>query len=184
MENNNIIKAVYNSDTIRVYQAYNKVIATEAVRNGTFGKNFKMDRMTWIKPSFLWMMYRSGWASKENQEYVLAIDMKREAFDFLVNNAVMSKYQEGIYESYEEWKKLIRNSDVRVQWDPERDIYGNPLECRSIQLGMRGQAIERYVNEWIVSVTDISEYVRSLKIKILKEQDILDLLPNEKIYEI
>jgi hypothetical protein len=25
---------------------------------------FKVDRMTWVKPSFLWMTYRSGWATK------------------------------------------------------------------------------------------------------------------------
>ena len=75
------IRAVYTTDTIRVYQAYNKAIASEAVEKGTFGDKFKLDRMTWIKPSFLWMMYRSGWGTKENQECILAIDIKREAFD-------------------------------------------------------------------------------------------------------
>lgn len=91
---NKEIRASYTDETIRVYQAYNRIIANEAVERGTFGSSFKMDRMTWIKPSFLWMMYRCGWATKENQECVLAIDIKREAFDYLVNNAVMSTYQE------------------------------------------------------------------------------------------
>ena len=95
----NEIRALYSKDTIRVYQAYNKIIASEAVMNGTFGNNFRMDRMTWIKPSFLWMMYRCGWATKENQEYVLAIDIQRKAFDYLVANAVISTYQEEMYGS-------------------------------------------------------------------------------------
>lgn len=43
---NKEIRAVYTENTIRVYQAYNEAIAKEAVRNGTFGKNFKMERMT------------------------------------------------------------------------------------------------------------------------------------------
>ncbi|WP_458785448.1 DUF4291 family protein [Vallitalea sediminicola] len=30
----------------------------------SFGSSFKLNRMTWVKPSFLWMMYRSGWAKK------------------------------------------------------------------------------------------------------------------------
>ena len=60
------IYAKFDDKTIRVYQAYNNKIADEAIKT----------RMTWIKPSFLWMMYRCGWAEKENQERVLAIDIK------------------------------------------------------------------------------------------------------------
>ena len=88
------IRAFYTEETIRVYQAYNEAIADEAVKKGTFGTYFKMDRMTWIKPSFLWMMYRCGWGTKENQERVLAIDIRRDAFDYLVQNAVISSYRE------------------------------------------------------------------------------------------
>ncbi len=36
------INAVYNDETIRVYQAFNEKIATEAVELGTFGKSFKL----------------------------------------------------------------------------------------------------------------------------------------------
>jgi hypothetical protein len=38
--------------------------------------------MTWIKPSFLWMMYRCGWATKPGQERVLAIQITREGFEW------------------------------------------------------------------------------------------------------
>ena len=38
----NEIRAVYTDKTIRVYQAYNKIIAEEAVRNGTFGNHFRI----------------------------------------------------------------------------------------------------------------------------------------------
>ena len=71
-----VINAIYDDKTIRVYQAYNDVIANEALELGKFGRNFSMTRMTWIKPSFLWMMYRSGWGKKKNQERILAIDIK------------------------------------------------------------------------------------------------------------
>ena len=80
------IRALYTGDTIRVYQAYNQAIAQEAVQNGTFGSRFCLERMTWIKPSFLWMMYRCGWGMKENQEYILGIDIRREAFDDIVTS--------------------------------------------------------------------------------------------------
>lgn len=74
----NQIRAVFDDHTITVYQAYSKAIALPAVANQKFVPPFKIERMTWIKPSFLWMMYRCGWATKEGQEHVLAIQIKRE----------------------------------------------------------------------------------------------------------
>lgn len=89
-----------------------------------------------------------------------------------------------MYRSHEEWKQLIHNSDIRVQWDPERDIYGNPLEYRSLQLGLRGDAVKKYVDEWIVNITDITDFVIELKDLISNNSDITALLPEEKIYQI
>ncbi len=66
------IRACYTADIITVYQAYSPQIAAAAVVAGRFVAPFKRDRMTWIKPSFLWMMYRCGWATKPGQEHVLA----------------------------------------------------------------------------------------------------------------
>lgn len=187
-ENKNIdaarqeVRAVYTDKTIRVYQAYKKEIAEEAIHLGTFGSHFKMERMSWIKPSFLWMMYRCGWATKEGQERVLAIDIKRSAFDYLVNNAVVSTFQKSKCKNYEEWHAQIKQSDIRCQWDPERDIWGNPLDYRSIQLGLRGNALYQYVNDWIVAIEDITEYVRMLDEKKANGENILEELPKEKIY--
>ena len=178
----NKIRAFYTEDKIRVYQAYNEDIAREAIKRGTFGSNFKLDRMTWIKPSFLWMMYRCEKKKKENQENILAIDMKRNAFDFLVQNAIMSTYKEDMGISYAEWKEQIKKSDIRCQWDPERDVFGNPLKYRSIQLGLRGEAVKKFVNEWIVNISDVTDYVKELSKKKNSGEDISLLLPKEKIY--
>lgn len=176
------IRAVYNADTIRVYQAYSDVIADEAVVKGNFGEHFKLNRMTWIKPSFLWMMYRCGWASKPGQERVLAIDIKRDAFDHIVKSAVLSTYNPERDGSMEEWKRKIQNSDIRCQWDPERDIWGNPLDYRSIQLGLRGQAVFDYVNDWIVRIKDITAFVKELDDLRHTGVDISEKLPRKKIY--
>ena len=181
--NERVIRAVYTNDTIRVYQAYNKVIAEEAVKKGIFGPHCSMTRMTWIKPSFLWMMYRCGWAEKEDQEHVLAIDITREGFDKAVRDAVISTYSEDSGISKEEWQKLVKESSVRVQWDPEKDVNGNNLPYRSIQLGLRGDAVYDYVNSLITGVTDITDYVHELS-KLRKEgKDISDMLPEEKVYK-
>lgn len=154
-----LINAIYDEHTVRVYQAYNDRIADEAIKLGTFGNSFKLDRMTWIKPSFLWMMYRSGWATKEGQQRILAIDMKREGFDLIVENSVLSTFSEEIYETHANWKMCLENSEVRCQWDPERDVYGAPQERRSIQLGIKGNMVKRYISEWITNITDITDFV-------------------------
>lgn len=177
------IYATYDENTIRVYQAYNTNIAEEALMLATFGKNFSLSRMTWIKPSFLWMMYRSGWASKENQERILAIDMKREGFNKILENAILSSYSQESGLSIEEWREKIEQSEVRCQWDPERDIFGNPTERRAIQLGIRGEVLKKYVRDWIVKITDITEEVKRIKESIENQTFSKNSLPEEKMYK-
>ena len=82
----------------------------------------------------------------------------------------------------EDWKLKIQKSDIRCQWDPERDIWGNPLNYRSIQLGLRGQAVIDYVNDWIVRIEDVTGYVKELDTLRREGVDITDRLPNEIVY--
>ncbi len=84
--------------------------------------------------------------------------------------------------SREEWKKQIINSEVRCQFDPDRDIYGNPQPIRAIQLGLRGKMVDKYINEWIVSITDITENVKYLKSFRDSGNLTPDKLPREKEY--
>ena len=64
------------------------------------------------------------------------------------------------------------------------DLYGNPLEYRSIQLGLRGKAIQKYVDEWIVNIIDITAYVKEMLDKRDRGIDISSLLPKEQVYTI
>ena len=174
------IYAVFDDKTIRVYQAYNNEIADEALKLGKFGSKFSLTRMTWIKPSFLWMMYRSGWASKQGQERILAIDLKREGFAEIVKNSVLSSFREVSDLSKEEWKEKLENSEVRCQWDPDRDIYGNPIGRRAIQLGIKGETVRKYVNEWIVNITDITDKVIEMINSIQNGTFSESVVPQEK----
>ena len=179
-----IIRAVFDKDTITVYQAYRPAIAIPAVENQTFVPPFKMERMTWIKPSFLWMMYRCGWAQKEGQEHVLAIKIKREGWEWAMKNACLSHFIKDIHTTEEEWKETLHKAPVRIQWDPEKDIFLDKLDYRSIQVGLTGIAIDKYVNDWIVSIEDISEKCRDIHSLILEKKikEATQLLPLEYIY--
>lgn len=109
------IRALYSENTIRVYQAYSDVIADSALSAGTFvSPPFKTERMTWIKPSFLWMMYRSGWSRKDNnQRRILAIDISIAGFQWALKNSCLSHKPIGL--SDEEWREMKSSKPVRIQ---------------------------------------------------------------------
>jgi hypothetical protein len=150
------VRAAFDPRTITVYQAYPPAIAESAIAAGRFVPPFKLDRMTWIKPSFLWMMYRSGWATKPGQERILAVQITRDGFEWALAHAALSHYEPGTYVSQQQWAERKLTSPVRVQWDPERSLLLQPLPWRSIQIGLSGEAVDRYVNQWITAITDIT----------------------------
>lgn len=157
-----LVRAAYTSDTITVYQAYGPRIAAAAVAAGTFMPPFSQDRMTWIKPSFGWMMHRCGWAGKPGQERVLAIEISRAGFEWALAHSCLSHYMAGPHASPEAWAALKDSSPVRVQWDPDRALAGQQLPYRAIQIGLSGDAIRRYADEWISSITDITAAAREV----------------------
>lgn len=177
------IRAIFDEQTITVYQAYRKEIALLAVEHQKFVSPFKIERMTWIKPSFLWMMYRCGWATKEGQEHVLAIKIKRDGFQWALDNSCLSHFDADIHNSKEEWENNVKTSPVRIQWDPERDIHLEKLPYRSIQIGLSGIAVDKYINEWIVSIEDITPLCKHIHSLIsINIEEAQSLLPKEKNY--
>jgi len=154
------ILAQYDEQSIVVYQAYRPAIGHFAAQHGYFGGEFFFSRMSWIKTNFLWMMYRSGWGSKEGQEVTLAVRLKRNAFDMLLTQAVHSHYIPEIYAGEAAWKEQVEQSSVRLQWDPDHDPQGAKLERRALQLGLRDEVLKCYAHEWILEIEDIADFVR------------------------
>ncbi|HYC33234.1 MAG TPA: DUF4291 domain-containing protein [Gemmatimonadales bacterium] len=151
------IRARYDERVIRVYQAYSPEIGLAAVRAQKFVPPFKMGRMTWIKPSFNWMMYRCGFGRKEGQHVVLGVDISREGFEWALRHAALSRYLPGVHSSEGEWRRSVDASPVRAQWDPERDWRLGQIDgVRSLQMGLSAEAVERYVSEWIVGIEDVT----------------------------
>jgi hypothetical protein len=154
------ILAQFDDESIVVYQAYRPEIGHFAARHGYFGGEFSLNRMSSIKPNFLWMMYRSGWGEKVGQEVTLAVRLRRGAFDEIFGLAVHSTFVPEVYGDHESWKRALAGSDVRLQFDPDRDPSGAPVERRAIQLGLRGSVLSRYSREWLIEIEDISDFVR------------------------
>jgi hypothetical protein len=157
------VRAVYDEDSITVYQAFAAEIAVPAVRTGSFARApFGLDRMTWIKPSFLWMMYRSGWATKPGQEHVLSVRIRRDGFEKALSCAVLSHLEPETYPDHAAWEAQKAASPVRIQWDPERDLTLQQLPYRSLQLGLSGSIVREYVHDWVIGLDDITDRVREI----------------------
>ncbi|MFJ8076689.1 DUF4291 domain-containing protein [Streptomyces sp. NPDC096176] len=178
------VRAVFTDTTITVYQAYSARIADPALKAGTFVDPFKRTRMTWIKPSFLWMMYRCGWATKPDQERVLAIEITREGFEWALAHACLSHYERARFATEAQWREELKSSPVRVQWDPERDLGMNPLPHRAIQIGLSGPAVDRYVDDWIIGVRDVTPLAHDIHaaVKAGDHRTAEALLPPERVY--
>jgi hypothetical protein len=177
------ILAQFDDDSVIVYQAYKPAIGRFAVKNGYFGGEFSLNRMSWIKPNFLWMMYRCGWASKEGQEVVLAVRLKRSAFDEILRLAVNSSFVAEVYENESAWKTAVASSDVRLQWDPDHDPSGASVERRAIQLGLRGEVLAKYAKDWVIDIRDISDFVHEQRPNAVASYERL-ITPREDAYPV
>jgi hypothetical protein len=149
------IEAEYDNEGVFVYQAFCNEITEWAVQHQAFGgPAFNPSRMTWIKPSFAWVLYRSGYASKHNQEHVLKIKISHENFAHILAEC-QCKHGGG-------------GSNGRVQWDPARDMYSaegkeprKMLRKRAIQIGIKGRLSEFYVGS-VISIQDVTELARKV----------------------
>jgi hypothetical protein len=145
-----------------------------------------VERATWIKPSFGWMMYRSGWAKKPGQEHILAIRMRRDAWEQALDQAVLTTFpHKGGYPDRETWQRAFKAAPVRVQWDPERSLRGGDLPYRSIQVGLT-RAIALEYNDWIVTIDDITPLVHRVHdaIRDGRMDRAQKLAPKERLYPV
>ena len=158
------IRANYDDETITVYQAYPESIAAPAVATQrlTTSPSFKRGRMTWIKPSWCWMMYRAGYSHKDaGQARILALKMRHADFISLLRRAELTHGGVG------------GEGDVRVQWDPERGPWLEKRGYRSIQIGIPGGLSGRWAEEWVVGIEDVTDRARELK-RAVDEQDVTE----------
>ncbi|HTK06922.1 MAG TPA: DUF4291 domain-containing protein [Ktedonobacteraceae bacterium] len=178
------ILAQYDDDSIIVYQAYRPAIGHFAAQHGYFGHGFSFERMTWLKPNFLWMQHRSGWSRKEKQEVTLAVRLKRAAFDTILAQAMHSTYVSAVYQSEEAWKQAVETSSVRLQWDPDHAPDGSKLERRAIQLGLRGPVLAQYAREWIIDIEDITDFVHQQHEQVKAQNYAQFATPREMVYPV
>lgn len=166
------IRALHDDEFVRVYQAYSDEIADLAVAANSFEAPraagcWSATRMTWIKPSAVWMAYRCGWTTMKDkkQARVLALDLSRPAFEELLMSARLAHKGEG------GGTGKCRDSSVVVQWDPEREMLATAeakqvltrglSNVRSIQIGLRGPAVTKLLDPaFVLRISDVTSDFR------------------------
>ncbi|KAJ3098291.1 hypothetical protein HDU97_004141 [Phlyctochytrium planicorne] len=129
------------------------------------------------------MAYRSGFSYKDkNQERILAFDFSVDAFKDILAAAVVTRHSTD--------KAALAESDVVIQWDPERNVKLEKMDggdIRSIQIGLRRDASDRFSNgEGVVQVTDVTDLFRQVH-GLVEEgnlEDALALLPVETVFDV
>ena len=176
------ILAHHDAETIVVYQAYRPSVGAHALTHGAFGGDFSYARMSWIKPNFLWMMYRSGWGTKEGQEVVLGLRLRRPFFDGLFAEAVSSTFGASGLSSHDDWAAAVARSEVRLQWDPDHNPHGAPLPRRALQLGLRGSVLEAFGKRELLEVIDMTGFVAAQR-EVVQRAGVVELrTPVERTY--
>ena len=101
---------------------------------------------------------------------ILAIDISHDGFREILAQSIASHFSPEDFNSTASWKNKIKESDVVVQWDPERDIQLSKLNYRTIQIGLRGDAMEKYVQEWVVNISDITHLAHDIHKLVLSDR--------------
>jgi hypothetical protein len=178
------IRADHDRDTIVIYQAYPPAIADAALAQGRFAPPFSFNRMTWIKPSFLWLMARSNWGARKGQERTLAVRITRRGWEKALSLAVPTDPKAPGFAGYTAWRAAFEGAPVHVQWDTERSLQGAGLPYYSIQVGLSRHVIREYVDEWITRIEDLTERVRKIRtlLNAHRSDKLAPLLPREAVY--
>lgn len=181
------ILADYDDQGIYVYQAFSDYTGKHAIHHKAFirGLGFNRQRMTWIKPSLAWALYRSGYATKDRQTVLLRIKVSHEGFLSILSQSVLAEYEETMFHSTkDEWRRLLAKYPGRVQWDPARDYDINrKLDYRAIQIGLGGDLPNHYAEDWIQDIEDFTPLAHEIHTNILAGKQLPEL-PKERVYPI
>jgi hypothetical protein len=180
------IRADYDAETLVVYQAYAPAIAEPALQAQRFVAPFSFGRMTWIKPSFLWLMHRSNWGRKPGQERVLAVRIRRSEWDRALSLAVLTSPEAAVFRSPDAWTRAFADAKVHLQWDTERNIRGGALPYYSIQIGVGRDLIRDFAENWVTAIEDRTPLVRKMyqQIRTGHANNAERLLPRERPYAV
>lgn len=197
--NVHVWRGEWDKEGVYVYQAYSDEIADYALEHQTFGgPAWKAARMTWIKPSFAWMVYRAGYGNKPGQERILKIKVSHEDIAYMLSQCTLVPNNSNDNDKKTKTATEGSNGPGRIQWDPERDLFQaednaprrRTSDIRAIQIGLPGPLSEYYIKH-ILSIQEVTALSHKVAAAHRLEGEaatkeamdtLIPELPNEKPY--
>lgn len=153
-----------------VFQAF----SPEYIGSNAFTDSIKLTRMSWLKTSLLWTLFRSDWGRKKGQEVVIEV-------------STPPGYLAGLEERAVPTKESNKEDEVIRQVDPDRAIIGRwwsdtdeywVKARRTSHLGIRGEEFREYVFDIVPgNLRDITDIVQNIE----KERPVH---PTSVLYEV
>ena len=77
---------------------------------------------------------------------------------------------------------IFFTGNVRIQWDPDQYPKGESQRRRAVQLGIKGRILQRFHEQYIQHIEDITEFVKEQRQHVLKNELDKLLTPAERVY--
>jgi hypothetical protein len=101
----------------------------------------------------------------------LAIRLSKQGFEEILSKAILTSVKSS-------------SSQVRLQWDPDHNLLGGKMQRRAIQLGLKGDVLKKFSDEWIINIEDITEFV-SEQYELIKLNKLDQVrTPLEQVYKL
>ncbi len=178
------VRARFNHDLVTVYQGHRPDVAEASVAAGRLILPRRSAGNLWITTAFLDAMRDSEWAMKEGQHRILALNLQREGFEWILANAAPGVFDPQRYGTQAQWERAVAHSPVRIQWDQAIAVTGEPAGWLSIRLGLALDARKRFLAEFITGIEDVTPHVWSIHQLVLDGhvEDAASRLPQEHPY--
>jgi len=178
------IRARFNQNRVTVYQGHTPEIAEASIEAGRLMVPTNTTGNLWITMSFLDAMRDSDWAMRDGQHRILALNMSREGFEWILSQAAPGHFDPAKYTTVAQWERAVVHSPVRIQWDQAIGLDGTPAGWMTPRLGLALEARDRFLTEWVSHIADVTPHVWKMHQFIL-DGDIGGVevrLPEEHVY--
>ncbi len=146
-----------DQDTYALFMAF----SPEYLDGNSFSEKLRLDRMSWLKTSLLWMLWRSNWGHKKGQERILQFEVSSSYLDELFELAVYVDDIEGS-------PQVIRQDDpdriiIEKTWLRGRQGYFHKSESTP-HLGIRSSVLRDFAECFSTAgIEDITEIVQFIE---------------------
>lgn len=175
----------YDVETLVFYDACRPAIAKESAASQQISRRSNNpEKPFWLKLGFLYTMARSNWGKTQGQEHTLAHWVSRQRLQDWLGVAVHVNYLSTVYESEAAWQQAKNEADILIDWSPDHRPNGDRTARRTLQIGLRRDALAELNADEHLYIEDITEYVREQANFMRSYNSDLLLIPYERVFKI